>query len=130
MGRPFLTARWVDLLLVTWRAPDSLLRDRLPRGAELDRWEGHALVSLVAFDFEETRVFGVRWPGLVSFPELNLRFYVRQAGRRGVVFIREYVPNALLAAVARWRFHEPYRAVPYRKVGREHRLQVGGREHR
>lgn len=128
--RPFLTARWIDLLLVTWKVPDSLLLPRLPRGLELDRLDGSAIVSLVAFDFRDTRVFGLPWPGFVNFPELNLRFYVRHEGRRGVVFIREYVPSALVATLAQRLYNEPYVSADYRKDGGDHVLVAGGRTHR
>ena len=130
MPSPFLTARWLDLLLITWEVPDSLLLTRLPPGLTLDRWKGSALASLVAFDFAETRVLGVRWPGLVRFPELNLRFYVRQGEQRGVCFIREYVPNPLLAGAARLLYNEPYRAVPYLREGQAHVLEVANRQQR
>ncbi|MBF5042025.1 DUF2071 domain-containing protein [Aggregicoccus sp. 17bor-14] len=128
--RPFLTARWQDLLLVTWPVPDALLQPHLPAGLELDRHEGQALVSLVAFDFTDTRVLGVPWPGYTRFPELNLRFYVREGGRRGVCFLREYVPSRLVAGLARVLYNEPYRAVPYRREAGAHVLEVGRRRHR
>jgi uncharacterized protein len=128
--RPFLTARWQDLLLVTWTVPDALLQPHLPPGLVLDRHGGHALVSLVAFDFSDTRVLGVRWPGYTRFPELNLRFYVREGARRGVCFVREYVPGRLVAGLARLLYNEPYVAVPYRKEAATHVLEAGGRRHR
>ncbi len=80
----FLRARWHDLLLVSYAVPDTWLRPYLPPGLMLDRWEGHACVSLVAFDFAETRVAGLAWRGFQRFPEVNLRFYVRDGDRRGV----------------------------------------------
>ena len=128
--RPLLTARWVDLLLVTWQVPDALLLPHLPVGVTLDRHEGRALVSLVAFDFVDVRVWGIEWPGWTRFPELNLRFYVRAGGRRGVCFIREYVPTRVVAAAAHVLYNEPYRRVPYRKDGAAHVLRCAGREHR
>jgi uncharacterized protein YqjF (DUF2071 family) len=128
--RPFLRARWLDVLLVTYAVPDELLAPRLPGGLELDRWEGRALVSLVAFDFVDTRVWGIPWPGFVSFPELNLRFYVRDGQRRGVCFLREYVPSRFVSWLARTFYNEPYHGVPYHKDGAAHVLSVGGREHR
>lgn len=129
---PFLTARWQDLLLVTYKVPDALLAPRLPPGITLERWEGSALVSLVAFDFLDTRVLGVPWPGFVDFPELNLRFYVRDeaAGRRGVCFVREYVPSHLVSMIARALYNEPYQGADYTRDGADHVLVVGGREHR
>ncbi|MGA9520810.1 MAG: DUF2071 domain-containing protein [Myxococcaceae bacterium] len=128
--RPFLTARWLDLLLVTWKVPDELLEPYLPHGLELDRHEGSALVSLVAFDFRDTRVYGLPWPGFIDFPELNLRFYVRHQGRRGVVFIREYVPSAIVAQLANLIYNEPYRSAKYTRAVDEHVLITGGRVHR
>jgi hypothetical protein len=128
--RPFLRARWADLLLVTYAVPDDVLASRLPVGLELDRWQGHALISLVAFDFADTRVRGIAWPGFVQFPELNLRFYVRDGDRRGVCFVREYVPSRLVSWLARTLYNEPYHGVPYRKDGAAHALVIGGREHR
>ncbi|HTG49386.1 MAG TPA: DUF2071 domain-containing protein, partial [Gemmatimonadales bacterium] len=76
--------------------PDEALAPHLPPGLALDRWEGHAFVSLVAFDFLDTRVGGIPWPGFTAFPEVNLRFYVREGDRRGVVFIAELVPSRMV----------------------------------
>lgn len=109
--RPFLSARWENLALLNYAVDDSVLAPHLPPGCEIDRYRGQAYVSLVAFDFVDTRVKGVRWPGFVSFPEVNLRFYVRHGERRGVVFIRELVPQRLVAWLARALYNEPYRAV-------------------
>ena len=89
----------------------------------------------MAFDFRETHVAGVRWPGFVQFPEVNLRFYVRAGVRRGVVFVREYVPSRWTAWLARSLYGEPYRAVPMTSEGvgaghHVHTLHAGGRPHR
>jgi uncharacterized protein len=94
-------------------------------------------VSLVAFDFLDTRVMLCRVPGHVDFPEVNLRTYVRHGGRRGVAFIREFVPRRLIATIARRAYNEPYRATPMDSataVGPDricvtHRWRWGGREH-
>jgi hypothetical protein len=111
MARPFLTARWNNLILANYAVPDELLLPRLPVGCELDRYADSTYVSLVAFDFLDTRVAGVRWPGMVNFPEINLRFYVRRGNRRGVCFVREFVPSRIIASVARAIYNEPYSAV-------------------
>ena len=124
MARPFLTARWANLAIVTYAVPPQVLAAHVPAGADivLDKRHdleqygappGHtALVSLVAFEFLSTRVMGVRWPMFTNFPEINLRFYVRQAGHRGVMFIREIVPRAVIAAIARRLYNEPYVCAP------------------
>ena len=110
--RAFLTARWQHLVLVNYPVEASLLAPYLPPGLTLDRLDGQPHVSLVAFDFLNTRVLGIPWPGYRHFPEVNLRFYVRDGERRGVVFIREYVPKRLIAYIARGLYNEPYTYAP------------------
>lgn len=134
---PFLTARWSHLGLFTFAVPDDLLAPHLPDGCELDRYDGSAVASLVAFDFRDTCVFGVRWPFFTTFPELNLRFYVRRNGERGVCFVREYVPRRVVCWAARWLYNEPYRYARMRsKVNADaagvtvrHDVRAGGRWH-
>lgn len=110
MRRAFLTARWCNLILANYAVPDELLRPRLPPGCELDRRDGRCWASLVGFQFLDTRVLGVGWPGFRHFPEWNLRFYVTHEGRRGVCFVREFVPSWLVATTARLLYNEPYRS--------------------
>lgn len=141
--RPFLTARWSHLAILTYEAPPALLETHLPAGLALDTYGGAAFVSLVAFDFLDTRIWGIAWPGFRDFPELNLRFYVRQGQRRGVVFIREFVPRAVVSWLARAIYHEPYLVAPMESQvddrpaavatirtllwqGRTHRIEVTG----
>jgi uncharacterized protein YqjF (DUF2071 family) len=138
MPRPFLTAQWRNLFLATYPVPPSLLEKRLPPGLQLDTRDSNAFVSLVGFEFLDTRVLGVPWPGYRNFAELNLRFYVHHAGVRGVVFVREFVPQRLVAWMARTLSNEPYLAAPLRAARQEdeqslsmdYRLTFAGREHR
>lgn len=116
-GKPFLTARWENLLMLNYPCPPELLTPHLPQGVELDTWEGQTLVSMVGFMFLDTKVLGVRIPGHVNFEEVNLRFYVKRVTpqgevRRGVVFIKELVPKPMIAFTARTIYEEPYLAVP------------------
>ena len=96
----------------------SLLVPLVPRGTELDTWNGTTYASIVAFRFLHTRILGIPIPLHRHFEESNLRFYVRRRSaaelRRGVVFIREIVPRRAVAALARLLYNEPYRALPMR----------------
>src|SRR5229473_2672893 len=112
MARPFMTAEWVNLGIVTYSVPPRLLASHVPAGLELDVRDGQAFVSLVAFNFRETRVLGVPWPGYRDFPELNLRYYVRRGPERGVVFLREFVGLHLVSWIARNVYNENYRVAP------------------
>jgi uncharacterized protein YqjF (DUF2071 family) len=100
--------------------------------------DGNAFVSLVAFEFLNTRVLGIPWPGYRNFGELNLRFYVRHGEERGVVFIREFVPQRLVAWMANWLYNEPYLAAPIvakrdeetaDQIKMSYRLTYAGRDH-
>ncbi len=99
----------------------ELLRPLVPKGTTLDLWKGSALMSVVGFRFLRTRVLGVPVPFHCDFDEVNVRFYVRRSTqdgevRRGVVFIRELVPRAAIAIVARAAYNEPYRTRPMSSV--------------
>lgn len=115
---PFLTAKWHNLLMVSFVVDPGLLTPLVPEGTDLDFHDGRAYASVVAFQFLDTRVLGFRIPFHVSFEELNLRFYVRRIVngevRRAVVFVREVVPRAMIALVARLAYNEPYRSLPMR----------------
>jgi uncharacterized protein YqjF (DUF2071 family) len=112
----FLTAEWRYLALLNYAVDPSLLAHFVPRGVELDEFEGKTYMSLVGFRFERTRLRGIWIPFHSDFDEVNLRFYVRRtlAGdvRRGVVFVREIVPRWAIAKVAQVRFGEKYIALP------------------
>lgn len=119
--RPFLTADWRDLIMLSWVVDPGVLRPLLGVGTELDLWKGDAVCSVVAFDFRDTRVHGVRIPLHSRFPEVNLRFYVRRkmpdgTWRRGVSFVKEIVPSTLVANTARILYGEPYQSMPMNRV--------------
>lgn len=78
---------WLDLLFLHYRVDREQLQERLPRGMQVQEFDGSAWVGLVPF-----RMAGVMrrpWPDmppLDSFPELNLRTYVEVDGKPGVWF--------------------------------------------
>jgi hypothetical protein len=97
MPRPFLSARWANLAIISYAVPPAMLTPYLPVSPagttlEIDTRDDlgpgglttgprvpQAFVSLVAFEFQQCRVLGVPWPGHTHFAEINLRFYVRTA---------------------------------------------------
>lgn len=108
----FLTAEWRNLLMFNYAVDPGVLQRFVPRGTQLDAFDGRTYVSLVGFEFNLTRVAGFAVPFHRSFEEVNLRFYVRRSEKRGVVFIRELVPKFAVAAIARIAFGENYSQVP------------------
>jgi uncharacterized protein YqjF (DUF2071 family) len=125
LPKPFLTAEWRNLAVLNYQVDPDVLTPYLPRGTELDLWQGQALVSLVGFEFLQTRVWGFGIPRHRDFAEVNLRFYVRRVAeegwRRGVVFVRELVARHAVAWIARLFYGENYAAVPMRHRVSAHR---------
>jgi uncharacterized protein YqjF (DUF2071 family) len=116
--RPWtMTQRWNDLLFAHWPIAADKMAALLPEGLEVDTLDGNAWAGVVPFWMDRVRV---RVPGTAdssfaiplteSFPELNLRTYVRsrRTGRAGVFFFSLDAASPLAVAGARTLFHLPY----------------------
>ena len=118
-GRIFLSTEWRDLLMLNYEIDPALLQPFVPRGTELDSFEGKTYVSLVGLRFARTKLFGlIPVPFHSDFDEINLRIYVRRREgseiRRGVMFIREIVSLPAVTLVARLAYAENYVTMPLR----------------
>jgi len=112
MDLKFLTADWAKLIMANYVVDPELLIPFLPKGVELDDFQGKQMVSLVGFMFLKTSIFRIPVPFLGDFEEVNLRFYVKRKvdgqWRRGVVFVNESVPYGLVAWIANALYKEHY----------------------
>ena len=115
-GKPFLTAEWRYVVMLNYEIDPAILHPFVPKGTELDSWNGKIFASVVGFLFQNTRVLGMPIPFHQNFEEINLRFYVRRktedGWRRGVVFVKEIMPPPAIALTARWLYNENYVALP------------------
>jgi len=125
--RAFVTAEWTDLLLLSYAVPDDVLKPYVG-DLEIDRWNGSGYVSVVGFYFGKTRVAGIHpvLPDIRNFAQWNFRTYVRDRGPGGeevpgIVFIKEFVPNPAVTALARGAYNENYHTARIR-----HDLHVDG----
>lgn len=129
--------------MLNYEVEPAVLAPHVPTGTELDLWNGKTLVSVVGFQFWNTRVRGLLIPFHRNFEEVNLRFYVRRRAedgwRRGVVFLQEIVPRTAIAFTARALYNEPYIALPMAHritaasgsvTAVEYSWRLGGRENR
>jgi len=106
-----MTQRWNDLLFAHWPVEASKIGALLPEGLQVDTFQGTAWLGVVPFWLDRIKIRGVPpIPGVCSFPDLNLRTYVRdeQTGTPGVYFFSLDASNLLAVAVARTFFHLPY----------------------
>jgi uncharacterized protein len=110
-GRWMMTQRWNDLLFAHWPVPASSMAPLLPEGLEVDTYQGSAWLGVVPFWLDRIKMRGLpSIPGMSSFPDLNLRTYVRDehTGTLGVYFFSLDASNLLAVAVAHTFFHLPY----------------------
>ncbi len=114
----FLTAEWNDLAMINYEIDSKILEKYVPKGTEIDLWNGKCYISLIGFMFENVKVLGVKIPFHVNFEEVNLRFYVKRfendEWKRGVVFIKEIVPKHAITLVANTLYNEQYQTLKMR----------------
>lgn len=110
-----MAQRWNDLLFAHWPIAPEALAKKLPAGVEADLYDGQAWLGVVPFFMDQVRVrvVGERtisFPSTRSFPELNLRTYVRsrRTGKQGVYFFSLDASSLLAVFGARVLFHLPY----------------------
>lgn len=108
--RPVMLQTWRDAGFLHWPYEPDAVQARLPEGLVVDTFAGSAWVGLIGFE-----MVGIRLPGLPAvpyfgtFPETNVRTYVRDAdGRPGVWFHSLDATHAVPVAVARLGYRLPY----------------------
>lgn len=111
---------WKDLTFVHFAYDPEVVQRRLPPGLTVDTFEGRAWVGLVAFRMEGIRLpYMPRVPYLGTFPETNVRTYVRGPdGRPGVWFDSLDITRLLPVLVALGTYRIPYR---WAEMSIEHR---------
>ena len=111
--------RWDNLLFAHWRIDADVMRARLPDipGLELDLFDGVGWLGVVPFTMADVAIRGVpALPSLRSFPEVNVRTYVRYRGRAGVWFLSLDAASRLMVWAGRTIFHVPYHLAAMRSL--------------
>ena len=111
-----MTQRWKWLTFLHWGYPPETIGKMLPKGLEIDTFDGLAWVGLAPFLLSD-----IRWRTAISrstrspkwlstFPETNVRTYVKGPdGGSGVWFFTLEADRLLGVLGARWLYHLPYR---------------------
>lgn len=109
LRHPSLTQEWRTVTFVHWRYEPEVVQAILPDGLTVDTFDGSAWVGLVPF-----RMVDVRPPWIptlhpiTTFPETNIRTYVRGPRGQGVWFSSLEITRLFGVAVARLVFGVPY----------------------
>jgi uncharacterized protein YqjF (DUF2071 family) len=86
---PVNAQRWSALTFLHWPVAPAVIQERLPRGLHVQTYEGTAWIGLTPFLMQDVRVPPLpSVPGWSTFPEVNLRTYVRHVdGTDGLWFL-------------------------------------------
>jgi uncharacterized protein len=108
--RPWaISVRWEDLLFMHWPIPLAKMREIVPAGLQVETYDGSAWIGVVPFRMRNTRHRLLPpLPDVSTFPELNVRTYVRAGGRPGVYFFSLDAASKLAVRLARWTFNLQY----------------------
>ena len=99
---------WRSLLFAHWRIPADSLRPQIPECLEIDTFDGSGWIGVVPFFLIVRPRFVPPIPRVFTFPELNVRTYVRFGDKPGVWFFSLDARNPVAAWAARRSFHLPY----------------------
>ncbi len=93
---------WKCLTFLHWPYDPTWVRPLLPSGLELDTFDNAAWIGLVPFEIHN-------FPGILHFPETNVRTYVvGRDGSRAVWFFSLDAARLLAVSGARAAYGLPY----------------------
>jgi uncharacterized protein len=100
---------WCDLLFAHWQVAVEELERVVPAELPLDTYEGSAWLGVTPFFVRGLRLQGTApVPGLSSFPELNVRTYVRVDDKPGIYFLSLDAGSWPAVVAARRAYRLPY----------------------
>ena len=106
---PVMKQQWRDLAYIHWAYEPAVVQALLPEGIEVDTFDGKAWVGLIPFSMRNISFPLIPpVPYFGSFPEVNVRTYVKRNGVPGVWFFSLDVNRLIPAFVARTTYFIPY----------------------
>ena len=122
---------WDNLTFLHWRYQPEIIRPMLPRKLELDTFDGAAWVGLTPFIVTRTRPPGLpSLPWVSTFPEMNVRTYVRGPdGERGIWFFSLEADRLGAVIAARLGYGLPYRWARMSVRRDRERIEYNSRRH-
>lgn len=102
--------RWETLLFASWPVAPEVMRACVPIELEIDTFDGTAWLTIVPMHMRDLHVRDLPpIPGTSTFPEINLRTYVKVGGRSGVYFFSIECNAPFADLVANLLFDFPYK---------------------
>ena len=101
---------WHNAIFLHWRVPPAALQTLVPDSLTIDTFDSDAWIGIVAFEMHDVRRKWMPYlPGMRSFPELNVRTYVKHGNSSGVFFLSLDTPEWFTRTIGKRSFHLPYR---------------------
>jgi uncharacterized protein YqjF (DUF2071 family) len=105
-----LVQEWRDLTFMHWEVEPEALMPHIPKGLEIDLFQGKAYVGTIPFVMKNVRPRMLPpLPGVSTFPEFNIRTYVTKNGKPGVLFITLDAQSRITCWHAPRSYGLPYR---------------------
>ena len=105
-----LSQEWRNLTFMHWEVEPIKLEPHIPDGLELDLFEGKAYFGTIPFQMKNVRPrFLPAVPGISTFPEFNIRTYVKKNGIPGVLFLTLDAQSRITCWHAPRAYGLPYR---------------------
>lgn len=104
-----LIQEWRHLSFLHWEVDPNKLKQYIPEGIEIDFFEGKSFVGVIPFLMKNVRPrFLPAVPGISTFPEFNIRTYVKKNGKAGVLFLTLDAQSRITCAYAPRAYGLPY----------------------
>ena len=104
-----MVQHWTDLVFIHWRYSPQVVQNLLPAGVEVETFDGDAWVGLIPFHMNNLGFPKLApLPFVGSFPEVNVRTYVRCGEYSGVWFFSLDINKLLPTLTARVAYKIPY----------------------
>ena len=105
-----LNQEWKHLTFMHWEVDPIFLEPYIPKGLELDLYDGKAYVGTIPFLMSKVHPKSLFWvPGISFFPEFNIRTYVTKDGKGGVLFLTLDAKSRITCIYAPLAYGLPYR---------------------
>tara|TARA_B100001758_G_scaffold87789_1_gene74743 strand:+ start:2911 stop:3669 length:759 start_codon:yes stop_codon:yes gene_type:complete len=105
-----LVQEWRNLTFMHWEVDKETLAKHIPEGLEIDLFEGKAYVGTIPFEMRNVRPRLLpAVPGISTFPEFNVRTYVKRDNVPGILFLTLEAQSKITCWHAPRKYGLPYR---------------------
>ncbi|WP_409965671.1 hypothetical protein PIECOFPK_01849 [Mycovorax composti] len=109
---------WNRALLLHYEVPYELLKKLVPKGLDIDTFNGKAYISIIPFTMERLRPRlqpSLSW--ISNFQEINVRTYMEVGNKKGVYFLNIEAGKYLSAILTRKLSKLPYEKANIKREG-------------